>query len=88
VVGFSRAIYAAKGWAYHETNGFFWAKIAAFVAVGLLSIIPTIQIIRWRRVLKGDAAFLPAVPVSRRLWRGVGHHSHRAKMPVVRAILG
>ena len=33
VVGFSRAIYAAKGWAYYEANGFFWAKIAAFVAV-------------------------------------------------------
>jgi hypothetical protein len=33
VVGFSRAIYAAKGWAYYEANGFFWAKIATFVAV-------------------------------------------------------
>jgi putative membrane protein len=30
VVGFSRAFYAAKGWAYYATNGFFWAKIAAF----------------------------------------------------------
>jgi Predicted membrane protein (DUF2214) len=29
--------------------------------VGLLSIIPTIQIIRWRRCLTADAAFLPAV---------------------------
>ena len=47
VVGFSRAIYAAKGWAYYEANGFFWAKIAAFAVVGLLSIIPKIQIIRW-----------------------------------------
>jgi putative membrane protein len=61
IVGFSRAIYAAKGWIYYETNGFFWAKIAAFAAVGLLSIIPTIQIIRWRRALKADATFLPAV---------------------------
>ena len=24
VVGFSRAIYAAKGWAYYQANGFFW----------------------------------------------------------------
>lgn len=40
VVGFSRAIYAAKGWAYYEVNGFFWAKIAAFAVLGLLSMLP------------------------------------------------
>ena len=72
VVGFSRAIYAAKGWAYYQANGFFWAKIAAFVAVALLSIIPMIQIIRWRRALTADSAFLPAAPdiagVRRFLW--------------------
>jgi hypothetical protein len=75
VVGFSRAIYAAKGWAYYEANGFFWAKIAAFATVGLLSIIPTIKIIRWRRALTADPAFLPAAPdiggVRRYLWAEV-----------------
>jgi putative membrane protein len=75
VVGFSRAIYAAKGWAYYEVNGFFWAKIAAFVIVALFSIIPTIQIIRWRRALNADATFLPAAPdiagVRRYLWAEV-----------------
>jgi putative membrane protein len=72
VVGFLRAIYAAKGWDYYQVNGFFWAKIAAFIAVAVLSIIPTIQIIRWRRALKQDASFLPAAPdiagVRRYLW--------------------
>jgi putative membrane protein len=72
VVGFLRAIDAAKGWAYYQANGFFWAKIAAFIAIALLSIIPTIQIIRWRRALKKDASFLPAAPdiasVRRYLW--------------------
>jgi putative membrane protein len=75
VVGFSRAIYAAKGWAYYEANGFFWAKIAAFVAVALLSIIPTIQTIRWRRALTADAASLPTAAeiagVRRFLWAEV-----------------
>jgi len=75
LVGFSRAIYAAKGWAYYEANGFFWAKIAAFAVVGLLSIIPTIQIIRWRRALTADTAFLPAASdvagVRRYLWAEV-----------------
>src|SRR5215467_7689556 len=37
-VGFSRAVFAAKGWAYYSVNMFFWAKMAAFAAVALLSI--------------------------------------------------
>jgi putative membrane protein len=49
VVGFSRAIFAAKGWAYYSHNGFFWAKIGTFVVIGLLSIMPTIAFARWRR---------------------------------------
>jgi putative membrane protein len=72
VVGFSRAIFAAKGWAYYSVNMFFWAKMAAFAAVGLLSIAPTIRIIRWRRALKQNAGFAPAAPdihnVRRYLW--------------------
>jgi putative membrane protein len=59
VVGFIRAIVAAKGWAYYEVNLFFWAKIATFVVVGLLSIVPTVAIIRWRNALKSDATFAP-----------------------------
>jgi putative membrane protein len=49
VVGFSRAVFAAKGWLYYSHNAFFWAKIATFLAVGLLSVPPTIAFIRWRR---------------------------------------
>jgi len=48
-IGFSRATFAAKGWAYYSTNYFFWAKLASFAIVGLLSIYPTVMIIRWRR---------------------------------------
>lgn len=48
VIGFCRAIFAAKGWAYYSYNGFFWAKIGTFVAVGLLSI-PPIAFLRWRK---------------------------------------
>jgi putative membrane protein len=49
IVGFSRAVFAAKGWAYYEHNAFFWAKIGAFLVIGLLSVPPTIDYIRWRR---------------------------------------
>jgi len=59
VVGFSRAVFAAKGWAYYSVNPFFWAKIAAFLVVGMLSIWPTVAFIRWGRACRADAAFSP-----------------------------
>ncbi|HLH93469.1 MAG TPA: DUF2214 family protein [Xanthobacteraceae bacterium] len=49
VIGFSRAIFAAKGWDYYEHNAFFWAKIGTFALIGLLSVPPTIAYLRWRR---------------------------------------
>lgn len=72
IVGFSRAVFAAKGWAYYSHNHFFWAKIGTFALVGLLSIQPTVQYISWRRALKNDPAALPgdgAIKTVRRfLW--------------------
>ena len=49
IVGFSRAVFAAKGWTYYSHNLFFWAKIATFAVAGLLSAPPTLAFIRWRR---------------------------------------
>jgi putative membrane protein len=48
IVGFSRAIFAAKGWRYYEHNAFFHAKIAVFLVIALLSVRPTVVFIRWR----------------------------------------
>ena len=67
VVGFIRANVAAKGWGYYEVNLFFWAKIVTFVVVGLLSIVPTVAIIRWRAALKSDVAFAPQANAIRRV---------------------
>ncbi|HEY0749290.1 MAG TPA: DUF2214 family protein [Steroidobacteraceae bacterium] len=50
VIGFCRAIFAAKGWAYYSHNAFFWAKIGSFALIGLLSVPPTIAFIRWRKL--------------------------------------
>ena len=58
IVGFSRAVYAAKGWAYYSHNLLFWAKIATFAIIGLLSIAPTVSILRWRRNSLDDAGFV------------------------------
>jgi putative membrane protein len=49
-VGVVRAVYAAKGWYFYSNNGFFWAKIAIFVVIGLLSVPPTLKFIQWRKL--------------------------------------
>jgi putative membrane protein len=60
VVGVSRVIWGDAGWEFYVFNWTFWVKMALFVAVGLLSIRPTLTILRWRSAAKGDPAF--AVP--------------------------
>ncbi|TIW05750.1 MAG: DUF2214 family protein, partial [Mesorhizobium sp.] len=49
VVGIGRVIYGLKGWEFYVYNWVFWAKMAAFVTVGLLSIIPTVRFVSWNR---------------------------------------
>ena len=59
IVGFLRVYFFEKGHAFYTANPFFHAKLGLFVAVGLLSIYPTIRFIRWRpQTSKGQA---PAV---------------------------
>jgi putative membrane protein len=75
IVGFGRVNFAAKGWAYYAHNHFFWAKMAAFAMVGILSIWPTLAVIRWRRMAAADPGFAPAAGqiriVRRFLWTEV-----------------
>lgn len=59
-VGFARAVWAAKGWDFYAANPWFWAKIGTFAAVGLISIGPTLQIIRWRKASRADPAYVPS----------------------------
>jgi len=70
IVGVVRVIWGAKGWIAYQDNPWFWAKVATFAVIGLLSILPTIRFIRWSRALKADGAFRPvAAEVSRAtLW--------------------
>jgi putative membrane protein len=49
IVGFGRANYAGKGWDYYASNAFFWAKVTTFAVIGLISILPTVRFIRWRK---------------------------------------
>jgi len=56
VVGLLRVIYTEKGTAYYFHSGTFLAKLTLFVIVGLLSIYPTMQFLRWRPALREQRA--------------------------------
>jgi putative membrane protein len=59
MTGLARLIYGAKGVAFYLGNPFFYVKIGLFLAIGLLSILPTLQFIRWGRAVREDAAWRP-----------------------------
>jgi putative membrane protein len=59
IVGFCRVYFGAKGPDYYWANHYFWAKLGAFVILGLISVGPTMRIIDWRRQVKRDPAFIP-----------------------------
>lgn len=56
LIGIGRVIFGLKSWEFYVHNPLFWAKMAAFAAVGLLSIQPTRIILRWSRQSGTDGA--------------------------------
>lgn len=89
LIGLARLEFGAKGWGFYTDNPFFWAKLASFAAVGLLSIGPTRRYLRWakhddapeesdimaaRRGLQLQLAVFPLIPICAALMaRGIGN---------------
>ena len=67
IIGVLRVIYGGKGPDFYLASHAFWAKMAAFGGVGLLSIMPTIRIIGWARQAKAAASFKVAPEEARTL---------------------
>lgn len=57
LAGISRVVWGAKGWDYYQANPLFWAKMASFAVIGLLSIAPTRTFMRWVKQAGASAAF-------------------------------
>jgi putative membrane protein len=57
--GVLRVFFGAKGYEYYWANMFFWAKMALFVGVALLSVAPTMLYAGWRRRVRADPSFRP-----------------------------
>lgn len=58
IVGFGRVFFGVRGPEFFLTNPWFWAKIATFVLVGILSAPPTIRFIAWRRQAAREPGFV------------------------------
>ncbi|MFC3549689.1 DUF2214 family protein [Lysobacter cavernae] len=59
VAGIARVVFGVKGYDFYLHNPWFHAKLGAFVLVGLLSILPTVRFLRWRKALAANPAHLP-----------------------------
>jgi putative membrane protein len=63
VVGLLRVFYFEKGAAYYGHSLPFMGKMSLFVIVGLLSIVPTMEFLSWRKPIR--LGQVPAVSVAR-----------------------
>jgi putative membrane protein len=87
LVGVSRVIWGAKGWPYYQDQPFFWAKMATFGVIALLSIAPTRTFIGWVKQAGADAAFAVADVEAKRVRRIVMIEAHLVALLVLFAAL-
>lgn len=86
-VGIARVVHGPKGMAFYIDNPVFWLKMGALLAIGLLSIAPTVALLKWRRTAPTDTQvaglrkwlglqllLFPLLPIAAALMaRGIGH---------------
>jgi putative membrane protein len=63
VVGLMRVFWFEKGAAYYFSSHAFLTKFALFIIIGLLSIVPTVEFLSWRKAVRGGQ--VPAVAAER-----------------------
>lgn len=54
--GLARTWWGIKGAAWYWSQPLLHAKVTLFVVVGLMSIVPTVRFLRWRRALRASGA--------------------------------
>ncbi len=71
IVGGLRVVFFEKGFDYYLHSTAFWAKLALFVAIRALSVIPTQEFLSWSASIKAGRA-----PVHRRRAQAPGVDDH------------
>jgi len=76
ITGLLRVFYGAKGYAFYVHNPVFHVKVGLFILVGLMSIVPTINILRWKKQGKTLPNFVPTPAEIAKTRRWVMIESH------------
>ncbi|SMC23173.1 putative membrane protein [Andreprevotia lacus DSM 23236] len=86
--GLLRVFLGAKGAAFYEHNPVFHAKVTLFIAIGLLSIWPTLRFRAWGKAAKADPAYAPPEVELRKVRRVVMVEVHLlALLPILAAFM-
>ena len=75
LTGLARVFLGSKGAAWYAHNPLLYLKLAMFLAIGLISITPTLMFVRWRRALRASGA-LPDAPEIKKARRLVMVQAH------------
>jgi putative membrane protein len=86
--GLARVFFGVKRAAFYANSYFFWAKIATFVLIGLMSIPPTLAFARWRKRFKQNAHALPTPEEVTRVRKWVLREAHMlVLLPIFAALM-
>jgi putative membrane protein len=57
--GLARLLHYGQDPGYYYANRLFWLKIAVFLAISLVAVLPSLQVLRWNREARSAPAFAP-----------------------------
>lgn len=78
--GILRLVFGAKGADYYLSWWPIYAKIGTFLAIAVVSVAPTLAIIRWRRMLDRDAGWQVPAAEQKKVLRLVMVELHLAAL--------
>ena len=87
VTGFLRAILGAKGADFYFNAWPIYAKLVLFIAVGVISVKPTLIFIQWRRAFEKDAAWRVPADEQARIRRLIKIEVHLAALIPLFAVI-
>lgn len=85
--GFLRLVFGAKGPDYYMSWWPIYAKIGTFVVIAVISVIPTLAFIRWRRMVDHDPAWQVPPGEQRKMRRLIAVELHLAALIPVFAVI-